>query len=152
MDHSWFFFKIAITNSGLVVRCHWRHIRSEHELKICSCRGESDVHVSFTTTHLKTVLSFFMRPVSVACIPDVTLATESFEQIVRLELVFLVGHHAGHLERQPGLGHLVLEQPLAHGIERRRHHVARAHRPEIVHHEHWTICVRLTLLQVCLLL
>lgn len=70
----------------------------------------------------------------------VTLTAESFEQIVRLELIFLVGHHSGHLERQPGLGHLVLEQPLAHGIERRRHHVARAHRPEIVHHEHWTFC------------
>jgi len=78
----------------------------------------------------------------------VTLATESFEQIVRLELILLVGHHSGHLERQPGLGHLVLEQPLTHGIERRRHHVARAHRPEIVHHEHWTFFVRLKLLQV----
>lgn len=29
----------------------------------------------------------------------VTLATESFEQIVRLELILLVGHHSGHLER-----------------------------------------------------
>jgi len=42
----------------------------------------------------------------------------------------------------------MLEQPLTHGIERRRHHVARAHRPEIVHHEHRTFFVQLTLLQV----
>lgn len=66
----------------------------------------------------------------------VALAAEPFEQVVGLELVLLVGHHAGHFERQPGLGHLVLEQALAHGVERRLHHVAGGHRPEIVHREH----------------
>lgn len=121
-----------------MVRCHRRHIWSEHELQICPSCGESNVHMPFATTHLKTVLSFFVRPVSVARIPHVTLTTESLEQIVSLKLILLVGHHAGHLERQPGLGHLVLEQALTHGVERRGHHVARAHRPEIVHHEHWT--------------
>lgn len=66
----------------------------------------------------------------------VALAAQPFEEIVRLELVLLVGHDARHFEREPGLGHLVFEQPLAHGVERRRHHVARGHGPEIVHHQH----------------
>lgn len=67
----------------------------------------------------------------------VTLAAQPFEQVVRLELVLLVGHDPGHFERQPGLGHLVFEQSLAHRrVERRRHHVARAHRPKFIHHEH----------------
>lgn len=66
----------------------------------------------------------------------VALAAQPLEQVVRLELVLLVGHYARHFERQPGLGHLVLEQALAHRVERRRHHVARSHRPEVVHHQH----------------
>lgn len=66
----------------------------------------------------------------------VALAAQPLEQVVRLELVLLVGHYARHFERQPGFGHLVLEQALAHGVERRRHHVARGHRPEVVHHQH----------------
>lgn len=66
----------------------------------------------------------------------VALAAQPLEQVVRLELVLLVGHYARHFERQPGFGHLVLEQALAHRVERRRHHVARTHRPEVVHHQH----------------